>query len=87
MPHPADFMDIWIRDNVTDWQYTGDVAALARLLTDRCLKEAAAAGITDAMILDEMGIEAFTLIFEAMTHRPEVEFAAQQLERMKITRH
>lgn len=84
---PADFMDIWIAENITDWQYTGDVEACAAVNTDRCLRDAAAAGITDAMIRDELGAGALELIRDAMVNRPEVEFAAQQLAKMKVTRH
>jgi hypothetical protein len=85
--NPADFMDIWIRDNVTDWQYTGDVEACAVVKADQCLREAAVAGISDAMIRDDLGAGALALIRDAMVNRPEVEFAAQQLAKMPITKH
>jgi hypothetical protein len=83
----ADFMDIWIRDNITDWQYTGDVKACAAVKADQCLRDAAGAGITDATIRDDLGAGALALIRDAMVNRPEVEFAAQQLAKMKVTRH
>lgn len=86
--HPADFMDVWIRDHITNWQYNGDVKAIAQVKAAECLRDAAAQGITAAMIKEDMaGLDAYTLIHDAMTHRPEVEIADAQLRHMKLTRH
>lgn len=66
-----DFLEDWISDNVTDDFRHGD-RFQAKALAERCIAEAAAAGISVDGLIPEWG-SVETIIYEAMQYDRDME--------------